>query len=89
MNPDFIIEQSETSDSRPYLTTVNISPFNTHIVHKTFDKDDNAIHHQPTTPQPPSHITRDTTESIQILLQIHIQLPLLQILMLFKCLPTI
>ena len=65
LNPDFIIEQSETSDSRPYLTTVNISPFNTHIVQETFDNDDNVIHHQPTTPQPPPHITRDTTEFIQ------------------------
>ena len=65
MNPDFIVEQSETSDSRPYLTTGNISPFITHIVQETFDNDDNVIHHQPTTPQPPSHITRDTTESIQ------------------------
>ena len=65
MNPDFIIKQSETSDSRPYLTTVTISPFHTHIVQETFDNDDNVIHHQPTTPQPPSHIIRDNTESIQ------------------------
>ena len=64
MNPDFIIEQSETSDSRPYLTTVNISPFSTHIIAETFDNDENVIHHQPTTPHSPSHITRDTTESI-------------------------
>ena len=56
LNPDFFIEQSETSDNRQYLTTVDISPFNTHIVQETFDNDDNVIHHQPTTPQPPSHI---------------------------------
>ena len=65
MNSDFIIEQSEISDSRPYITTVNISPFNTHIVQETFNNDDNVIHHQPTTPQPPSHLPRVTTESIQ------------------------
>ena len=65
LNPDFIIEQSEISDSRPHLTTFNISPINTHIVQENFDNDDNVIHHQPSTPQPPSHITRDTTESIQ------------------------
>ena len=56
LNPDFIIEQPETSDNRPYLTTVIISPFNTHIVQETFDNDDNVIHHQPTTRQPQSHI---------------------------------
>ena len=65
MNPDFILEQSGTSDNRPYITTVNISPFNTNIVQQTFDDDDNVIHHQPTTPQPPSHITQNTTESFQ------------------------
>ena len=69
------MKQSETSDSRPYLTNVIISPFNTQIVQESFNNDDNVIHHQPTTPQPPSHITRDTTESIQDTL--HTLLPLL------------
>ena len=74
------MEQSETSDNRLYLTTVNISSFNTKLVQENnnneniihhqpttpenFD-DENVTHHQPKTPQQPSHITRDTTESFQ------------------------
>ena len=59
------MEQSETSDNRPYLTTLNISSFNTHLLQENFDDDENVIHHQPTTPQQPSQITQDTTESLQ------------------------
>ena len=44
------MEQSETSDNRPYLNTVNISPFNTQLVQKNFDNE-NVIYHQPTTPE--------------------------------------
>ena len=59
------MEQSETSDRRPCLTTVNISSFNTTLSQETFDDVENAIHHQPTTPQQPSQITKDTNESLQ------------------------
>ena len=59
------MKQSETSDKRAYLTTLNISSFNTHLLQENFDDDENVIHHQPTTPQQPSQITQDTTESLQ------------------------
>ena len=65
LNSDCIMEQSETSNNRPYITTVNIPPFNTNLLQENFDDDENVIHHQPTTPQQPSQITQDTTESLQ------------------------
>ena len=75
------MEQSETSDNRPYQTTVNISSFNTQLVQENvdienaihhqpttsqnYDDDESVNHHQPTTPQQLSQITQDTTESLQ------------------------
>ena len=59
------MEQSETSDNRPFLTFVHISPFNTNLLQENFDDDENVIHHQPTTPQQPSQTTPDTTDSLQ------------------------
>ena len=59
------MEQSETSDYRPYLTTVNIASFDTDIVQENFDDDENVIHHQLTTPRQPSQIAQDTSESSQ------------------------
>ena len=45
LNSDFIMEQSETSDNRPYITTVHISPFNTNLLQENVDDDENVIHH--------------------------------------------
>ena len=75
------MEQSETSDNRPYQTTVNISSFNTQLVQENvdienaihhqptisqnYDDHESVNHHQPTTPQQLSQITQDTTESLQ------------------------
>ena len=59
------MEQSETSDNRPYITTVHISPFNTSLLQENFDDNQNVIHHQPTTAQQPSQTTPDTIESLQ------------------------
>ena len=39
------MEQSETSDNRPYITTVHISPFNTNLLQENVDDDENVIHH--------------------------------------------
>ena len=59
------MEQSETSDNRPYIATVHVSPFNTNLLQENVDDDENVIHHQPTLPQQPSQTTQDTTESLQ------------------------
>ena len=64
LNPDFIMEQSET-DNRPYITNVPNSPFNTNLLQENLDDDENIIHHQPTTPRQPSQTTQDTAESLQ------------------------
>ena len=83
LNSDFLIEQSETSDSRPYLNllqdntnddenvqqseTSDSRPYLNSLQDNT-DDDENVIQRQPTTPQPPSQLTHDTTESLQDIL---------------------
>ena len=79
LNSDFLIEQSETSDSRPYTNlfqnntteeenqSSEISD-NRQYMHLTQDHntaDENVIQHQPTTPRHTSQITHDSTESVQ------------------------
>ena len=49
---------SETSDNRPY----------THLFQDNITDNENIIQRQSTTPQPPSHLTHDTTESVQDIL---------------------
>ena len=79
LNPDFLIEQSETSDSRPYMNLLqNNTNDDENIISETFDTrpyinltQDNTtdieivIQRQPTTPQQPSQLTHDTTESVR------------------------
>ena len=79
LNTDFLIEQSETSDSRPYINLFQNNTMeeenqsseisdNPHYTHSTQDHnttDENVIQHQPTTPRHTSQITHDPTESVQ------------------------
>ena len=79
LNSDFLIEQSETSDSRPYTNLFQNNTIeeenqsseisdNPHYTHSTQDHniaDENVIQHQPTTPRHTSQITHDPTESVQ------------------------
>ena len=77
-NPDFLLEQSETSDSRPYTNILqNNTNEDENILSETSDTrpyiiltqdnktdNENVIQHQPTTPRHPSQITHDSTESV-------------------------
>ena len=78
-NPDFLLEQFETSDSRPYTNllqnntneyenilseTSDTGPYINLIQDDTTDNE-NVIQHQPTTPRHPSQTSPDSTESVQ------------------------
>ena len=79
LNPDFLVEQSETSDNRPYTnplqpttneeenilseTSVTGEPY-TNVIHEDITIE-NVIQHQPTTPPHPSQLTHDSTESVK------------------------
>ena len=79
LNPDFLLEQPETSDNRPYTNLLqNNTNEDENILSETSDtgpyisltQDDttdneNVIQHQPTTPRHPSQTTHDSTESVQ------------------------
>ena len=92
------MEQSETSDSRPHtnLPQDNTND-NENVLSETSAKrpyinlfqgnttdDENVIQRQPTTPQLPSQLTHNTTESVQDILT---NPP--NTIMCFKCLPEI
>ena len=80
LNPDFLVEQSETSDNRPYTTplqnntnedenilsetSVTGGPY-VNLTHEDTTDNENVIQHQPTTPPHPSQLTHDSTESVQ------------------------
>ena len=79
LNNDFLLEQSETSDSRPYTNLFqNNATEDENVLSETSDNrqyinltqdhstaDENVIQQQPTTPRHPSQITHDSTESVQ------------------------
>ena len=79
LNSDFLLEQFETSDSRPYTNLLQnktnedenilseISDTRPYINLTQDDTTDNeiVIQHQPTTPRHPSQITHGSTESVQ------------------------
>ena len=79
LNSDFLMEQSETSDSRPYTNLLhNNTNDDENILSETSDSrpyknlsqdnttnNENVIPRQPTTSQLPSQLTHDTTESVQ------------------------
>ena len=79
-NPDFLLEQSESSDSRPYTNLLqNNTNEDENILSETpgphinltqedTTDNENVIQHQPTTPRHPSQITHDSTESVQDIL---------------------
>ena len=102
LNPDFLLEQSETSDNRPYTNLFqNNTNEDENILSETSDtgpyinltqdnttENENVIQHQPTTPRHPSQITHDSTESVPDTLTNPPKLLVqLQTLMLFKYLP--
>ena len=75
LNPDFLLEQSETSDSRPFsnllqkntnedkniLSETSVTGPHINLTQEdTFDNE-NVIQHQPTTPQHPSRIIHDSS----------------------------
>ena len=80
LNPDFLLEQSEASDNRPYTnllqnntnedknilseTSLTDGPY-ANITHEDTTDNENVIQHQPTTPPHPSQLTHDSTESVQ------------------------
>ena len=102
LNPDFLLEQSKSSDNRPYTSLLqNNTNENENILSETSDtgpyinltqdnltENETVFQHQPTTPRHPSQITHDSTESVPDTLTNHlILLVQLQTLMLFKYLP--
>ena len=78
LNPDFLLEQSETSDNQPYTNLFqNNTNEDENILSETSDtgpyinlpqdnttENENVIQHQSTTPRHPSQITHDSTESV-------------------------
>ena len=82
LNPDFLLEQSETSDSQPYtnllqnipnedeniLSETSVTGPYINLTHEGTTNNKNVIQHQPTTPEHPSQVTHDSTESVQDLL---------------------
>ena len=78
LNPDFLLEQSETSDNRPYtnllqsntnedeniLSATSLTGPFLNLAQENNPDNENVIQHQPTTPRHPSQITQDSTESI-------------------------
>ena len=79
LNPDFLLEQSETSDNRLYTNLLqNNTNEDENILSESSDTgpyinltqdnntvNENVIQHQSTTPRHPSQITHDSTESVQ------------------------
>ena len=79
LNPDFRLEQPETSDSRPYTNLLpNKTNEDENVLSETSDNrpytnltqddtndNENVIQHQPTTPRHPSQTTNDSTESVR------------------------
>ena len=82
LNPDFLLEQSETSDSRPYtnlpqnntnedeniLSETSVTGPYKNLTQEDTADNENVIQHQPTTPRHPSQVTHDSTESVQDIL---------------------
>ena len=82
LNPDFLLEQSETSDGRTYtnllqnntnedkniLSETSVTGPYINLTQEDTTDNENVIQHQPTTPQHPSQITHDSTESVQDIL---------------------
>ena len=78
LNPDFILEQSETSDNRPYtnlfqnntnedeniLSEISDTGPYINLTQDNTTENENVIQIQPTTPRHPSQITHDSTESV-------------------------
>ena len=81
-NPDFLPEQSESSDSRPYtnllqnntnedeniLSEASVTGPYINLTQEDTTDNENVIQHQPTTPRHPSQVTHDSTESVQDIL---------------------
>ena len=82
LNSCFLIEQSETSDNRPYtnllhnttdnhenvLSETPTNRSNINLFQDNTIDDEPVIQRQPTTPQQPSQVTHDTAESVQDIL---------------------
>ena len=82
LNSDYIIEQLETSDNRPYmnllqkitkdhekvLSETSANRPNINLFQDNITDDEPVFQRQPTTPQQPSQVTHGTAESVQDIL---------------------